>query len=171
MISRLSILAVFIAGQLFQGCSKDATPCTIQVSEATLSAVNQTQLTADVKKIDDYLALNNIANVQQDHGLRYTITTNADGGGPCLESEIAVIYTGRLMSTGAIFDASALATPFTLNNLILGWRLGFLHLSPGDVATLYVPSGYAYGAVQQTKIPANSNLVFEVQLVSFSQPE
>ena len=153
---------------LFNNCSTDMKSCTQQVDAATLAAVDQAKLALDVLAIDAYLAANSITAIK-DGAMRYVITTASTGKTPCLESAITVTYSGRLMAApGTTFDSSLNPVSFQLNGLILGWKLGFLKLSKGASATLYIPSGYAYGKNSQTGIPANSNLIFDVQLTDIT---
>ena len=58
--------------------------------------------------------------------------------------------------------------PFTLGigQVIKGWDEGVQLLNPGCRATLYLPSGLAYGERAMGPIPANSILVFDVELLS-----
>jgi FKBP-type peptidyl-prolyl cis-trans isomerase len=141
--------------------------CTQQVPAADIAAVNQTQLAKDVAFIDAYLAGLGITAIK-DGAMRYVITTPGTGKAPCLESDITVTYSGKLMTNGNVFDSSLNPVTFPLNGLILGWKLGLLNVSRGASVTLYIPSGYAYGATAKTNIPANSNLVFDLTLLDFT---
>lgn len=161
-----TLLIIVVMTVLFDNCSTDMKICTQQVPAAEIAAVDQTKLAQDVIAIDAYLTLNNITAIK-DGAMRYVITTPGSGKAPCLESQVSVAYSGRLMTNGSIFDSS-LGTVLPLNGLILGWKLGFLNLSKGAVATLYIPSGYAYGKTAKTGIPANSNLIFDVTLVDIT---
>jgi len=49
--------------------------------------------------------------------------------------------------------------------LIPGFREAFLKLNIGDKAKVFIPSFLGYGAVQNGPIPANSNLIFDIELV------
>ncbi|NOT74626.1 MAG: hypothetical protein HOP08_06835 [Cyclobacteriaceae bacterium] len=160
---------------LFAGlfnCSTDAFVCIKDVAQARLDAVPKTQLATDIQRIDNYLTANNIVAIQDPTGLRYQIISQGTGQSPCVNSKIAVAYSGRvLLNTGVLagttFDSSTGAT-FTLSGLILGWQIAFPKLPNGTTAKLYVPSGLAYGSVAQgTSIPANSVLVFDVELLAF----
>ena len=110
----------------------------------------------------------------KDGAMRYVISTQGTGKAPCLESNITIIYSGRLMSNGTVFDSAVNPVSFPLNNLIIGWKLGLLAVSKGATITLYIPSGYAYGSVAKkdatgkTIIPADSNLIFDISLIDFS---
>ncbi|HRI77922.1 MAG TPA: FKBP-type peptidyl-prolyl cis-trans isomerase [Cyclobacteriaceae bacterium] len=162
-----SLIVIVLITVLFDNCSTDMKKCTQQVPAADIAAVNQTQLAIDVALIDKYLSDRNITPFK-DGALRYVVTTPGSGSAPCLESTIAVTYTGKLMTNGNIFDSSANATSFSLSSLILGWKIGLLNVSKGAVVTLYIPSGYAYGPTARTGIPANSNLIFDITLADFS---
>jgi FKBP-type peptidyl-prolyl cis-trans isomerase len=84
-----------------------------------------------------------------------------------------VKYKGTLLSNPDLppFDESVSGTkfPFPLSGLILGWQLVLPKFVPvGTKVTLYIPSGYAYGASVAAggKIPANANLIFDIELVA-----
>lgn len=167
-------LIVFVSGVAFlQACKDDEDTCTKEISAERLAAVDQDRLAIDMQKIDDYLTANNITGVQyapaESNGVRYVITELGTGAKvSCLESRIAVAYTGRLLvlPTGS-FDSSAGIT-FPLNGVILGWQILFPLIPAGSKFTMYIPSGYAYGKAGYGNgaIPSNANLIFEVELIA-----
>jgi FKBP-type peptidyl-prolyl cis-trans isomerase FkpA len=155
--------AVIIAvGVWLAGCES---PCSRTVPQSDLNAVNQTQLQTDIAAIDQYLVDKGITALTDASGIRYTIDVQGTGSKPCLENSVTVRYTGRLLSTGAIFDSSGNPVSFSLNNLILGWRIMLPQTQGGSTVTLYIPSGYAYGARTAGSIPANANLIFTIELI------
>ena len=155
----------------FAGCLKSTeVPCTQTIDAIRLANVNQAQLKLDVDAIDKYLADNSITAVSDPSGLRYTITNAGDAARPCLEKRILVTYSGKLMSNGTVFDSNTDGLVFNLGGLILGWQIGLLKLGRGGKMTMYIPSVYGYGSQgSPPKIPANSNLIFEVTLVDFDE--
>lgn len=165
-----SIVSVFLVAILagFTGCLPDPEKvCTKTVDTAPLG-IPPALLDRDVAAIDLFLTTNKITAVKDPQGVRYTVTEQGSGSDtPCLESRIRVVYTGKLMTTGAIFDAAAAPVEFSLLGLIPGWQIAFPKLTRGSKATLYIPSVLAYGAQAVGKIPANSNLIFEVELIGF----
>lgn len=84
-------------------------------------------------------------------------------------STVSVNYVGRL-ENGTVFDASANhggPFSFTLGQgmVIAGWEQGILGMKEGGKRTLTIPPDLGYGASQVGPIPANSTLIFEVELV------
>ena len=123
------------------------------------------QLKKDVKAIDNYLADNGINAIKDATGIRIQlIQLGTDGLPPNNGNNIVVNYTGRLFSNGVIFDDGTVAGK--LPDYISGWQIGLSMLPEGSVAKLYIPSGYAYGNTGSGSIPANSILVFDVELES-----
>jgi FKBP-type peptidyl-prolyl cis-trans isomerase FkpA len=159
ILSTLFLLALLTAA----GCG--GPECNKGVSSDEIQAVDQVQLQTDIAAIDAYLTANNVKDVQTDpSGIRYVISKAASGGTPCLENQITVLYEGKYLSTLKIFDSSQ-GKSFILSQLILGWRIVFPTFPKGTKATLYIPSGYGYGPTANGSIPANSNLIFTIELL------
>lgn len=83
-------------------------------------------------------------------------------------------YVGTLLDSGAKFDSSRdrgqpFETRIGVGQVIKGWDEGVPQLSLGQKARLICTPDYAYGARGfPPVIPANSSLVFEVELLNFS---
>lgn len=102
--------------------------------------------------------------------LSYTVRASgpAAGAHPRRSDTVAVNYAIRLLD-GTLIDASSLrGSPdsFELNRLVPAWQILVPLMRPGDAWTFYVPPEFGYGAVARQGIPANSFLVFEVELIS-----
>src|SRR5690606_32375345 len=78
-------------------------------------------------------------------------------------------YRGWLATNGEIFDQSFNSTnqgiEFGLNSVIEGWRQGLVGMKIGEVRRLYIPAALGYGERSVGSIPANSDLIFDVELV------
>src|SRR5437868_3922780 len=85
-------------------------------------------------------------------------------------STITANYTGALAANGTIFQSSLDngGQPFTtpLTQVIQGWTAGIPGMKAGGVRRLLIPAQYAYGPQAQAGIPANSDLVFDISLIS-----
>jgi peptidylprolyl isomerase len=86
----------------------------------------------------------------------------------------SVLYTGYLQD-GTVFDSSAKHPemgPFVLqqgaHGVIPGWDTGFYGMRVGGKRRLFIPHQLAYGPRANGAVPANADLVFDVELVSLS---
>ncbi len=121
------------------------------------------QLEKDLAAIDKYLLDNNIdALSDPDNLIRYILHDEGSGASPSLDNCVTTSYKGMLFN-GSLFDQNN-ELSFPLRGVIFGWQVGIPLLNTGDSATLYIPSGLAYGSTPVGSIPANSNLIFNVRL-------
>jgi FKBP-type peptidyl-prolyl cis-trans isomerase FkpA len=129
------------------------------------------QLKKDITIIDKYLAKNGIeATIDTLTGLRLVVTDAGAGLFPGIESRLTVKYKGSFLNGGVFADPPEAQT-FTipLGELIQGWQVAFgKYVAKGGKATLYVPSGLGYGRAGTQGIPGNSNLIFEVELIGYT---
>ncbi len=132
-------------------------------SDGDIPDFNQ-QLQKDIAAIDSYLAANNIIALKDNSGLRYLILRSGTGNQPTIDSCVTSNYQGILMSSGLQFDKGTNIS-FPLVGVIDGWKIGIPLLHEGDSATLYIPSGLAYGFIGiEPEIPKNANLIFHIGL-------
>lgn len=82
-------------------------------------------------------------------------------------------YTGALAKDGTIFQSShdsGSPIPFSLSQVIKGWQDGVPGMKVGGKRRLIIPAEQAYGASSPSaNIPANSDLVFDIELVKVGQ--
>ncbi|MBZ0199614.1 MAG: FKBP-type peptidyl-prolyl cis-trans isomerase [Ignavibacteriaceae bacterium] len=102
-------------------------------------------------------------------GLKYVIISEGTGDKADSGKTVTVHYTGYLES-GKIFDSSVERDdPITFmlgqGMVIPGWEEGLKLLNKGAKAKLVIPASLAYGSVDRGEIPANSTLIFDVELV------
>ena len=97
------------------------------------------------------------------------------GGAAAAGNTIVVDYTGWLYDAnkpenkGLQFDTSIGGTPLEFilgqGNVIAGFDQGLVGIRVGGLRRLIVPPSMAYGEVRQGRIPPNSGLVFDVELL------
>ena len=85
-------------------------------------------------------------------------------------AKITAHYTGALVKNGIIFQSSldfGEAITFGLDQVISGWTHGVPGMKVGGTRRLIIPAEQAYGASSPaSNIPANSDLVFDIDLVA-----
>jgi FKBP-type peptidyl-prolyl cis-trans isomerase FkpA len=88
---------------------------------------------------------------------------------------VSVHYTGWLYTPaapkqrGMQFDSSVGRGPFSFplggGQVIAGWDQGVAGMKVGGKRTLIIPAALGYGARGAGPIPANANLIFDVELL------
>lgn len=102
-------------------------------------------------------------------GLQYQVLTAGTGPKPGPNDSVTVHYTGTLLD-GTKFDSSRdRGEPATLplGQVVPGWREGIQLMPVGSKYRLWIPAALGYGeqGTPGGPIPANSTLVFEVELL------
>jgi FKBP-type peptidyl-prolyl cis-trans isomerase FkpA len=127
----------------------------------------------DKQIIEGYLAANNLTASAHStsSGLYYIINTPGGATHPTLNSNVTAFYKGYL-ANGTIFDQSTYtnnkAATFALSEVIRGWQEGLQLIGVSGKIKLLVPSALGYGNRTVGSIPANSVLIFDINLVSFT---
>ncbi len=120
---------------------------------------------AEITTLQNYITSNSIVATKDGRGFFYKIETPGGTDKPTNCKAVNVKYTGQL-TDGSVFDQSNGAT-FGLSNLILGWQEGIPLIGKGGKIILYLPPSLAYGSQSQSGIPANSILIFTIELLGF----
>jgi FKBP-type peptidyl-prolyl cis-trans isomerase FkpA len=126
---------------------------------------NVTVPEGEVAAVENYLAGKGITNATKDNrGFYYTIQSAGSGmvASPC--SSITIFYVGKLTNDTVFDQTGAAPRSFVLGQLIPGWIKGIPLIKPGGRIILYLPPSLGYGNVTNGPIPANSILIFDIQL-------
>ncbi|WP_158861572.1 FKBP-type peptidyl-prolyl cis-trans isomerase [Lunatibacter salilacus] len=146
----------------------------------------------DKQKIEAFVADFDVEHRKEtvgESGVVLLITeTNDIGRLPVNRDTIMVDYTGYLLD-GTVFDTSVRSIaeeegmfnpnrpyePFRIelgvSNVIVGWHIALSQLREGEKATVLIPSFYGYGRDGSGRIPGNTVLVFDLDVVSVTGPE
>jgi FKBP-type peptidyl-prolyl cis-trans isomerase FklB len=154
-----SILTLTLALGLFAGCSpKETAPDATMKSDA-----GEAFLAANAKK-------DGVTTTAS--GLQYKVIKSGTGASPKATDQVKVHYTGTTID-GNVFDSSvARGQPavFGVNQVIPGWVEALQLMKVGDKWQLLIPAKLAYGAQSPSPaIPANSVLIFEVELIDIQK--
>lgn len=103
-------------------------------------------------------------------GLQYEDIVVGTGASPQQAGRVTVHYTGKFLD-GKKFDSSVdRGQPFTfvigVGQVIKGWDEGVATMKVGGKRNLIIPAALAYGSRGQGAIPPNTDLYFEVELIS-----
>lgn len=102
-------------------------------------------------------------------GLLYKIEKAGEGASPKPTDTVKVHYKGTL-TDGTVFDSSyerKEPIEFQLNQLIPAWIEAIPMMKKGGKMEIVVPPKLGYGDRDAGKIPANSTLIFEIELLDF----
>ena len=125
---------------------------------------------SEVAQLETYLSSNSITATKHCSGMYYTIDAAGSGASATACSTVGVTYKGQL-TNGSVFDQRT--TSFELDQVIAAWTKGVPLIKAGGKIKLYCPPSLAYGGqvvrdpvTGNTVIPANSILIFEVELIN-----
>jgi len=130
----------------------------------------QVALTENKQKAEAFLAENKEKEgvVTLDSGLQYKVLTKGEGPQPTADNRVKVHYVGKLID-GSEFDSShrrGEPAVFGVSGLIKGWTEALQLMKVGSKWQLFVPPELGYAERGSgPKIPGNSALVFEVELL------
>lgn len=100
-------------------------------------------------------------------GLQYLVLNQGDGPKPTAVQTVKTHYEGTLIN-GEVFDSSVQRgqpATFPLNRVISGWTEALQLMNVGSKYRLFIPPELAYGNQATGSIPAQSTLIFEVELL------
>lgn len=105
-------------------------------------------------------------------GLQYIIVQEGTGKTPTEKDTVKAHYSGTL-TNGEKFDSSydrGQPAEFPVSGVIKGWSEALQMMKVGTKAKLFVPPDLGYGESARPGIPANSVLVFDVELLDIVKP-
>lgn len=146
-----------------------------QVDQERAAAMAE-QANQEKDAINQYMQTNKIKAQQTASGLYYVIDKKGTGALPKPGQSVTVNYTGTLLD-GTVFDSSLKPgrQPFSFvlgaGQVIKGWDEGVSLMPVGSKGRLIIPSALGYGAQGNGTIPANSPLVFSIEVISAGAPQ
>lgn len=123
----------------------------------------------NLKSGDEFLSKNKIKEGVKTSptGLQYKVLREGNGPKPKATDTVKVHYSGKLID-GTEFDSSYKRNQpaeFPVNMVIPGWTEGLQLMTVGSKFEFVIPSALGYGETPNQVIPANSVLIFEVELL------
>ena len=124
----------------------------------------------NLKEAEGFLKNNKKSNkniIETRTGLQYRIIKKGNGNSPKATDKVRVHYAGRLIN-GQEFDSSISRgepAEFQLNRVIKGWTEGLQLMKEGAKYEFFIHPNLGYGNRNSPRIPPNSVLIFEVELI------
>ena len=124
----------------------------------------------NLKAANEFLEKNKAENADvkvTPTGLQYKVIREGEGESPGKTDKVKVHYAGQLID-GSEFDSSIKRgepSSFGLNQVIKGWTEGLQLMKVGSKFEFYIHPKLGYGSRSKPNIPANSLLIFEVELL------
>jgi peptidylprolyl isomerase len=149
--------------------SPTETPSTaLETPTETPQATQPSALIAQVPNTPD-LNVDEQEVITTDSGLKYIDIVEGTGATPQAGQTVYVHYTGTL-EDGTKFDSSRdrnrpFSFPLGAGRVIKGWDEGIATMQVGGRRQLIIPPDLGYGARRVGPIPANSTLIFDVELL------
>ncbi len=167
--------AAFIAGlddglkDLKPRVGEDELQAAFTTLQERVAGIQAKAAEANTAKADAFLAENRSRPgvTVTGSGLQYEVLSSGTGPKPVSTDTVEVHYHGTLID-GTVFDSSVQrgeTIEFAVTGVIKGWVEALQLMSVGDKWKLFIPPGLAYGTRATGKIPANSALIFEVELI------
>lgn len=117
------------------------------------------------KQIKEYIAKHHHKCKHSESGLYYQILKTGIGNNVQYTDNVSFTYKGKLLD-GAVFDNQKKPVTFAVKDLISGWKEIMPKLKPGSKVFLAMPPNLGYGDHDLDKIPPNSILIFEMEIIS-----
>lgn len=173
------MLSALVLGLLFIGCNKDAEPVydpnkQVELEIPIIKKYVDTLSSATLEQDDKILIWYQYEELNTGEDLYdYTYDDNT-----LRWPRVKVNYVGRLLD-GTVFDEGE-DTFFDLQTLVGSWHVVFFPgaqggllekgLQVGDKIRFVMPSYWGFGPEAQPKIPANSPLDFEIEVLELQAP-
>lgn len=160
---------VFVSALLVTGCSES------EEEKRFRAELIEKALHDDTRKQGDAFLVKNATREgvkTTKSGLQYEVVKEGTGRSPRILDTVVVNYEGKRVDD-VVFDSSytrGKPSEFPVKGVIRGWREALPKMKEGGVWNIYLPASLAYGATSpNTKIPANSALIFKIELLEVKE--
>lgn len=129
------------------------------------------QLAIDLAIIDNYLLEEGIEAQEHSSGIRFINTVVGDGASPLKGERASIKIKFSLLNEVVVFEDTIGLTASLSDPTISALQLMIPEMKTGGEMKLFAPSGLCFGAISATGIPANSNLIFTIELLDVIKNE
>lgn len=142
----------------------------VNLQKVEMTTIQENQFKTDTAKIGDYIREFQPGFVKKRSGIYFKQTEAGTGIPPNPYDVVTMKYTLRILGENGPGDKieDNTLTDMPIFQLINGMKIGLQLIQKGGKATIYMPSYLGYGAAKNGSIPANSILIFDIELVSIA---
>ena len=167
------VFLIFLSTFLLTYCDnmQNGNPSKKQTPPTNLNQ-QRNQAAVDKDKIEQYLKELFLLDKAQitPSGIHYLIEIEGEGMTPSEESTVKIKFnTGLLNGTtfedSKDFQEDGIVEFNVSEQFISGWKESIMLLKEGGKGTFIIPSGLAYGKRSSNKFPANSVLIYHIELI------
>jgi FKBP-type peptidyl-prolyl cis-trans isomerase FkpA len=164
-----NLLFAVIVLFLLMSCGTEEAPKTVTKIKKTNVADSIRQAEIDRKIIREYVALQTDMSFDSTKsGIFYHLENEGFGEKPT-DSSLVVVHYDLYLIDGTLVHSTyeqGEASEFLVADLLKGWQESLQLLGATGSGTFVIPSGLAYGSGMNSKIPTNSILVFDIELLA-----
>ncbi len=140
---------------------------------------NKVLIVEQKKALKEYAVKNNIKYIESPLGVLVEVQNPGVGMKANIGTKAMILYTGKLMD-GKQFDSNVGRNPEQLlpilvgsHNVVPGMEDAMQYFGKGGKGRLLIPAALAYGDRENGPIPANSNLIFDIDVkdVTIDKPQ
>lgn len=137
---------------------------TLAIFAASCGSYSEEELTHFDTKIQKYMKRKHIDCEKSASGLYYKILEEGEGELIQFTDKVSVTYKGTFLD-GKKFDEQTEPIEMAVSEQMNAWKELMLQLKKGSKAYMIVPPLLGYGEYKVEKIPSNSTLIFELEIV------
>jgi FKBP-type peptidyl-prolyl cis-trans isomerase len=149
----------------------------IKINSTTPTTVYKNRFTSDTTALNTYIENKQLDVVKDPTGVRYQKLVQGSGNTPTWFSAVKIKYSIMLLSNDqkvvGTFDREPVEG---FNSLVIdyihGFQVAMLHMKEGSKYRVFIPSGLGFGSENGIDnsgvivVPANSNLIVDLELIS-----
>ena len=107
--------------------------------------------------------------VTTDSGLQYKVLVQGSGNTPSKNAKVDVIYTLTDLNGNVIGTSGENAVSFDLNSVVAGFAEAVMKMNVGSKITAWIHPDLGYGKQGSPTVEPQSLLIFDIELVSFTE--
>lgn len=164
LVSSMNVMALFLAAGIAGGALSDDTAGAAKPNTPAAAAPETPAAPAAKPAPGDGMPVLNKTEVE---GIIIEDLKIGEGGEIKAGAAVVAHYHGTLKADGKVFDSSyerGEPAAFPLDGVIPGWQKGVPGMKVGGMRRLTIPAALGYGDRAVGTIPANSDLVFIVEI-------